>query len=149
MKSSVTVSRGGVLGVAAAVLIAGLAVGGGALLGGYALGAAQPVEAPTELAEKAYTDADLEAALAVCEVDGAPVKDGVLTMSGTDFPGYLRQCVLEEMGASTLAAREYGYDAAGTPESFRPDAGEHSWSNVTMTWKQTENGRDLTISVKS
>lgn len=143
MSSTVTVSRGGVVGIAAAVLTAGLIVGGGALLGGYALGAARPAEAPTELAEKTYTDADLEAALAACQIDGVTVADHAVTLVGTEWPSLNRQCFVGEMGASELADRDYaggiGMDGSG--------GATYRWSNVTMVWVQTPEARDVTITI--
>ncbi|QCR53223.1 hypothetical protein C1N80_06260 [Brachybacterium sp. SGAir0954] len=143
MGQSVTIGSGAVVGISAAVLIAGLAVGGGALLGGYALGAARPAEVPTELAEKTYTDADLEAAIAACALDGAVVEDHSVTLPGDEWPALNRQCFVTEMDATGLADRDYtgGLGVDGTLGAT------YHWSNVTMTWKQTDQGRDLTISV--
>ncbi|UVY83806.1 hypothetical protein NLU66_16590 [Brachybacterium sp. NBEC-018] len=139
-----TISRGGVVGIAAAVLTAGLMVGGGALFGGYALGAARPAEAPTELAEKTYTDADLEAAIVACALNGVVVKNHSVTLPGGEWPALNRQCFVTEMDATGLADRDYtgGLGVEGT------EGATYRWSNVTMTWKQTDEGRDVTIAVE-
>lgn len=128
--------------LAGSVLVAGVAVAGGAFLGGYALGDQPAPPPPTELAEKKYTVEDLEAAMAECQVEGASVEGGAVTLLGGDYAGPNRQCFVREMGAPSLALTEY--------ENFggQVSSGDYSWSNVTMTWEQTNQGRDVTITVR-
>lgn len=133
--------------LAGSVLVAGVAVAGGAFLGGYALGDQPTPPPPTELADKTYTVEDLEAALASCEIEEAVVDGGAVTLLGGDHSPMKRQCFVGEMGASELAIAEYGYSSSGTPQEYYLDSGDYSWSNVRMTWEQTNQGRDVTISV--
>lgn len=141
---SITIERGPATLLAGAVIVAGIAVGAGAFLGGYALGDEPAPPAPTELAEKVYTEADLEAALATCELDGAEVVDSSVTLLGADYPGVNRQCFVAEMGATELADREFTTVIGAN----QPEEGEYAWSNVRMSWKQTDEGRDVTITVE-
>lgn len=136
-----TLERWQVWILAGSILCAGLAVAGGAFLGGYALGDQPAPPPPTELAEKTYTAQDLETALAACEIDGVAVEGGAVTLLGSDYPGPNRQCVVREMGPPPLALTEY--------ENFGGEisSGDYSWSNVTMSWEQTGQGRDVTITV--
>ncbi len=132
--------------LAGSVLVAGLAVAGGAFLGGYTLGYTPAPPPRTELAEKTYTDKDLEEALAACEIDAA-IADGAVTLPGADHPAMNRQCFVGEMGAPVIADREFSY-GFGTRGEDRPEGGEYSWSNVHMTWKQTDDGRDVSITAQ-
>ena len=146
MSRSIVLERTTGIGIASAVLTAGLLVGAGAFFGGYALGertAPEPV-LQTELAEKTYTVSDLEAALGACELDGATVDGSSVTLIGGEWPSMNRQCFVAEMGASEIADREYSYPFG--PD--RPEGGVYSWSNVHMVWKQTDEGRDVTITVE-
>lgn len=130
--------------LAGSVLVAGLAVGGGAFLGGFALGDTPAPPPPTELAEKTYTDKDLEAALVACELDGATLESSSVTLIGSEWPALNRQCFVAEMGASEIADRDY----TGTLGTGRTEGGEYSWSNVHMSWEQTDEGRDVSITVQ-
>ena len=134
--------------LAGSVLVAGVAVAGGAFLGGYALGDSPAPPPPTELAEKTYRVEDLEAALSACKLEDVPLEGQSVTVSG-DHPPTSRQCFVAEMGASELAIREYEWSSWGTtnPEHHL-ESGEYSWSNVRMVWKQTDEGRDVNITVQ-
>lgn len=149
MSSQFAIGRTSALLLGIMVLVAGLALGVGAFLGGWSLGErTAPGQAlQTELAEKTYTVADLEAALAACEIDGAKVENSSVTLLGADYPSMNRQCFIAEMGASEIADREFSY-GIGTKEEDRPAGGDYSWSNVHMVWEQTDDGRDVTIAVE-
>lgn len=134
--------------LAGTILCAGLAVAGGAFLGGYALGDQPAPPPPTELAEKTYTVEDLEAALSACEIEGADVESSAVTLIGADHSPMKRGCFVAEMGAPELAQREYGFSAAGTAEAHYLSSADYAWSNVTMSWEQTRQGRDVTITVR-
>lgn len=144
MSQSITIGRDAALLIMFSVLAAGILLGGGAFLGGYMLGDEPAPPAPTELAEKTYTVADLEQALATCEIDGATIEGSTVTLLGGDHPGLNRQCVVAEMGATELADREYTTVVGGNV----PEKGDYTWSNVHMTWQQTDEGRDVTITVQ-
>lgn len=141
---SVTLEKSSAVLLAVAVAYGSLAVGIGAFLGGYALGDEPEPVAPTALAEKTYTVADLEAALAACEIDGAKVVDSSVSLLGGDWPAYKRQCFVAEMGATELADRDY---TGGWGVEITGGATYH-WSNVEMVWEQTDEGRDVTITVE-
>lgn len=143
MSRPILVERTAGIGIAAAILTAGLVVGAGAFLGGYLAGESAHQAEPTELAEKTFTVADLEAALTACEIDGAAVDGSSVTLLGGDYPGPSRQCVVAEMDAPSLAQTEFGH-ISNTPL----EGGEYSWSNVHMVWEQTDEGRDVTITVE-
>ncbi|MEE1618108.1 hypothetical protein [Brachybacterium sp. J153] len=104
---SVTLEKSSAVLLAVAVACGSLAVGIGAFLGGYALGDEPEPVAPTALAEKTYTVADLEAALAACELDGAEVVDSSVSLLGGDWPAYKRQYFVAEMDAPEIADRDY------------------------------------------
>lgn len=133
--------------LAGSVVVAGIAVAGGAFLGGYALGDTPTPSRPTELAEKTYAAQDLEAALAACEIKGVPVEAASVTLIGGEHSSMRRGCFVEEMGAPPIAQHEYGWSNFGTPKEHYIDGGEYSWSNLHMVWEQTEEGRDVTITV--
>lgn len=95
------------------------------------------------LAEKVYSVDDLGAALNACGIQGEEVGEGTVTLGGEKYMGSARQCVVEEMGAPSLARTEFG-----NQDRVPPDGGEYSWSNVRMVWEQTDGGRDVTITVK-
>lgn len=134
--------------LAGSVLVAGIAVAGGAFLGGYALGDTPAPPPPTELAERTYTPGDLEAALVACEIEDVTLDGRSVTVPG-DRPPMNRQCFVAEMGATELAIREYEWSSWGTTnEEHFLDRGEYSWSNVHMLWEQTDEGRDVSITVQ-
>lgn len=152
MNQVISIDRRSAILVAIAAAAGGAALGVGAFLGGYALGeraAPEPTAAavPTELAEKTYTVADLEAALGACGIEGVAVEDGVVSLAGEDHPGYTRQCFVAEMGASEVAQAEYRHINLGEEKDDWLTSGEYTWSNVHMEWEQTRAGRDLTITV--
>lgn len=132
---------------ASALVLTGAVVASGIGYAGYAYGRESAPSAPTALAEKAYASSDLTQALGDCGVDPTLVTDGAVTLLGKDYPAHTRQCVAMSMGATPRAIAEFSYDGFGTPEEQRIAVGSYEWSNVTMTWKQTETGRDLTIRV--
>lgn len=148
MSESITIGRNAALLIMFAVLAAGVLVGGGAFLGGYMLGDEPAPPAPTELAEKSYTVADLEAALAACEIEGVAVESSSATLIGADHSPMKRGCFVAEMGAPELAQQEYGFSAVGTNEAHYLSSADYAWSNVTMSWQQTSQGRDVTITVQ-
>lgn len=142
-----TLERWQVWVLAGTILCAGLAVAGGAFLGGYALGDEPAPPPPTELAEKTYTVEDLEDALTACQVEGVAVDSTSVTLIGGDHSPMRRACFVEEMGAPAIAQQEYSYAGVSTRPDFRPDGGEYAWSNVAMSWEQTDEGRDVTLRV--
>lgn len=131
------------IGVAATILAAGLAIGGGAFFGGYALGersAPAEVVAP-EPAERVYTVDELRLALEACEridveIDGAtavipPVEGeqgGSCVLGWFDAPGPVRT-------AWSTAGNGYG------------ETGSAQWSNVSVEWEQVAGGRQATITL--
>lgn len=136
------------IGVAATILAAGLAIGGGAFFGGYALGernapaAPQDEVAATELPERVYTAEDLEEALEGCgrpdvEVDGGVAvvppkedeRDGGCVLTWFDAPGPVRVTY-------------------STPREWFGDTGSVAWSNVTFDWERISGGREVTITVE-
>lgn len=129
--------------LAGSVVVAGIAVAGGAFLGGYALGDQPTPPPPTELADKTYTVEDLDAALDACRIDGVEVQDGAVVLIGANHPATKRQCMVRQMNAPALAQTEYEYWGA-----VEVSGGEYSWSNVSMSWEQTDQGRDVTITVE-
>lgn len=133
--------------LAGTILCSGIAVAGGAFLGGYALGEQPAPPPPTELAEKTYTIEDLKAALSACEIEGAEPESSAVTLIGADHSPTKRGCFVVEMGAPELAQQEYGYSALGTDEAHYLGGADYARSNVTMTWEQTAEGRDVTIMV--
>lgn len=149
MSRPIVLERTTGIGIASAVLTAGLLAGAGAFLGGYALGERSAPEQTlqTELAEKTYTVDDLEAALVACEIEGVSVESSSVTLLGADYPGMNRQCFIAEMGATELADREFSFGLGTRPEDYL-DGGEYSWSNVHMVWEQASDGRDVTITVE-
>lgn len=144
-----TLQRWQVWVLSGSILCAGLAVAGGAFLGGYVLGDQPAPPPPTELAEKTYTVEDLEAALSACEVEGVAVASSALTLNGGEHSPMKRGCFVAEMGAPELAQQEYGFSAVGTAEAHYLSSADYAWSNVTMTWEQTGQGRDVTITVEA
>lgn len=130
---------------ASALVLTGALVASGIGYAGYAYGretAPQLVATPTE---RVYTPDDLRAAATACGAAADVVSGDTLTMLGANFAGYTRQCVVAEIDAPSRAVAEFGNITARP--GLEIDGGEYSWSNVTMTWKQTEIGRDLTIKV--
>lgn len=131
--------------LAGSIACAGLTVAIGAFLGGYVLGDQPAPPPPTELAEKTYTVEDLESALTACKIEGVTVESSSVTLLGADWPSPQRQCFVMTMGATPLAKAEYA--GIYINEDDPPRGGEHVWSNVTLSWEQTGQGRDVTISV--
>lgn len=130
---------------ASALVLSGALVAAGVGYGGYAYGretAPQPTESSSE---RVYGPDDLRAAATTCGADATTVSGDTLSMSGASFAAYTRQCVVIELDAPAIA--QTSYSSPVVVEQFQQDSGEYSWSNVTMTWKQTESGRDLTITV--
>lgn len=127
-----------VFGSAAMIMI-------GAALGGTAYGRAS-APAPTKLAERTYRVQDLVDAAEACGAPTSVVSGSTLTMMSADFGAPTRQCVVAELDAPSRAIAEYG--GLGTKPEFQLDGGSYEWSNASMTWKQTDDGRDLTITVK-
>lgn len=142
------IERGPAILLAGAVIVAGIIFGAGAFVGGYALGESRPDAAPTALAETTYTGDDLSSALAACEIEAGAVEDGSVTLLGADQSPMKRQCFVAEMGATELASREYGFSSWSTPKEDYLEEGEYVWSNVHMIWEQTNDGRNVTISVE-
>ena len=140
---SVTLENGPAALLAGTVMCGSLIIGIGAFLGGYTLGDQPATPAPTALAEKTYTTEDLETALAACRIEGAKVEGSSVTLIGGDWPAYKRQCFIAEMGAPEIAQTEYEYWGG-----VEVRGGEYAWSNVQMTWEQTDEGRDVTITVE-
>ena len=141
---SITLENGPAALLAGTVMCGSLIIGIGAFLGGYALGDQPTPPAPTALAEKTYTTEDLETALAACRLEGAKVEGSAVTLIGGDWPATKRQCLVRQMDAPALAQTEYEYWGG----AVRLSGGEYTWSNVHMTWEQTDEGRDVTITVE-
>lgn len=142
------IERGPAILLAGAVIVAGISFGAGAFFGGYALGESQPNAAPTALAETTYAGDDLSRALVACEIEGAAVEGSSVTLLGSDHSPMKRQCFVTEMGATELASREYSFSSWSTPKEDYLEEGEYFWSNVHMMWEQTDDGRDVTITVE-
>ena len=130
---NITLGRGAAAGIGAAILISGLAVGGGAFLGGYVLGERSAPAAEAGATERVYTAADLEAAMVACGIDGVQVKDGAISLPGADHPTYRRQCVVLALDAPARAEAEYMYVRLG-PNTEPLEGGTYEWSNLEMTW---------------
>lgn len=128
--------------LAGTVAFAGFILGVGAFLGGYAR-PASPTP-PTELAEKTYMVEDLDAVLEACEIEDVAIDGASVTLVGADHPSQKRQCFVAEMGATELADRDY----SGVFGTSVPTGGEYAWSNVSMSWQQTDAGRDVAITVE-
>lgn len=144
MSRPIVVERTVGIGIASAVLTAGLLTGAGAFLGGYILGERS---APTEVvepeaAERVYTVDELRIALEACErtdveIDGAtavipPVEreqGGSCVLGWFDAPGPVRT-------AWSTAGNGYG------------ETGSAEWSNVSVEWEQITGGRQTTITVR-
>lgn len=149
MSRPIVLERTTGIGIASAVLTAGLLVGAGAFFGGYALGERRAPEQvlQTELAEKVYDVDDLKAALDACLLEDASVDRSSVTLIGGEHPPAKRQCFVVEMGAPEIVDREYT-GGLGLPREGADLGGEYSWSNVHMVWEQTSDGRDVTITVE-
>lgn len=129
--------------IAGSVLVAGLAVAGGAFLGGYALGDTRaPVEvtqpAPTQ---RIYTEDELRRALDTCGRDDVEIADGVAVAEPLDRQT-LGTCVLLWLEAPGPAFTEYAYS-----ETAFGSAGSVEWANVTFEWEQITGGRQTTITI--
>lgn len=142
MKGSI--EYGPAIPLAGTVAFAGFILGVGAFLVGYALGDQPAPPPPTELAEKTYMVEDLDAALEACEIEDVAIDGSSVTLVGADHPSQKRQCFVAEMGATELADRDY----SGVFGTSVPTGGEYAWSNVSMSWQQTDAGRDVTITVE-
>lgn len=131
---------------AGSAIICASVVGAGLAWGGVEYGrATAPV--PT-VAERVYTAADLTTAAEACGAPATVVAGNTLTMPGGEHAPYTRGCVIAELDAPARAQAEYGYDRGATRPGFIIDGGTYTWSNVTMTWAQTDEGRDLTITIQ-
>lgn len=145
MSRAILIERTTGVGLAAAVVAAGLLIGAGAFLGGYFLGERS---APTEVvepeaAERAYTVDDLRLALEACEradveIDGATA--AIPPLDGSEGGG----CVITWLDAPGPVMVAYsvsrkGYGSTGTTQ----------WSNVSLEWEQVGGGhRDMTITIE-
>lgn len=143
MSRPILIERTTGIGLAAAVVTAGLLIGAGAFLGGYILGERS---APTEVveaeaAERVYTVDELQLALEACErpdveIDGATAvippaegeQGGSCVLGWFDAPGPVRI-------AWSTAGNGYG------------ETGSAQWSNVSVEWEQVTGGRETTIAV--
>ncbi|MGY5764938.1 hypothetical protein ACXET9_07055 [Brachybacterium sp. DNPG3] len=146
----ITISSTAAIIIAVGTIAAGILLGGGAFLGGHVLGersagAASAAAAEEEAGELVFTAADLDAAVVACGIDDVQTDaDGVLTLPGTVYPSFSRQCVLLELDPPARAWAEYSYDGF-TSAGATLDGGEYSWGNLTMRWTQVEGGRDMTL----
>lgn len=134
--------------VGAGTLVAtGALVAAGVWFGGYAFGQDSVAADTTAPVERVYTADDLRAAAADCGVQGGVVAGSTLSMPSADYASYSRQCVVAALDAPPRAEAEYS--AAIIQERFQLDGGEYAWSNIAMSWKQTDDGRDLTMTVET
>lgn len=145
MSRPIALERTTGIGIASAVLTAGLLVGAGAFFGGYALGErSAPAEVvEPEAAERVYTVDDLRLALEACErtdveIDGATA--AIPPQDGSEGGG----CVITWLDAPgpvmvTYSVSRKGYGSTGTAQ----------WSNVSLEWEQVAGGhRDMTITIE-
>ena len=144
MSRPILIERTTVIGLAAAVVTAGLLIGAGAFFGGYAIGErSAPTEAAAqELSERIYTIDELQLALEACErtdveIDGATAvippmdgeQNGSFVLSWFDAPGPVRV-------AWSASGNSYG------------ETGSVQWSNVSVEWEQVTGGRQTRITVE-
>lgn len=145
MSRPILIERTTVIGLAAAVVTAGLLIGAGAFLGGYAIGErSAPTEAAAqELSERIYTVDELRLALDACEradveIDGATAV--IPPLDGSEGGG----CVITWLDAPgpvmvAYAVGRKGYGSTGSAQ----------WSNVSLEWEQVGGGqREMTITVE-
>ena len=131
---------------AGTAIICAAVVGAGLAWGGVEYGRAT-APAPTST-ERVYTAADLTTAAEACGAPATVVAGSTLTMPGGEHAPYTRACVVAELEAPARARAEYGYLEAGARPEFVIHGGTYTWSNATMTWTQTAEGRDLTITIQ-
>lgn len=134
---------------ALALVLTGALLAFGVGFAGYFFGmgeGAKAAPAPTALAERTYTSADLAGVAAQCGIDAGDVAADAITLPHDRYGNDKKTCVMVALDppARVLLAWNGG-GAVGIAAGDKAD-----WGNATASWKSNgDDGRDLTVRIEA